>query len=661
MISIYKDFDNPPKDLLGDNPKITKAVKQALYDLYHGKCAFTEEKLDFEEMEVAHYRPVSLYPALEFEWSNLLPVSKNVNALLSNKFPIEEKQVDENLLLDVENRKADSACLLAEEPLLLHPEVDTPENHLTGDEELMGLTQRGIVTLTYLGTEYELLINKSDFRIKSKIDAIIKELEQKLDSIYDTKNFPNRSRARYPLSNKYQAALNPFLKKLQVFTEKDQEYSYHFFLYIRSILNAQGILGNGLDTSTSSVARKFNKLKIKNIAYHSFVHPSHPSKKGWHKPLFPAIARLEIRHFHFVKNFTLPNIPINSKWIFLTGENATGKSLLLQAIALGFLNEKNNLLEPNENTRIQLEINYKNTPLKLLLDNEFKFSDRALFHHWCAYGTNRINISGNINANTQAPQKVNKIDSLFKDIGVLSNVEAYLINIEGKEQFKEKGSSIKKLLIELLPSIEEITIDNSKEKSVVLYREKAEDGSLMPPITFNALSSGNKSIIAMIGDMVLDLSESQNVNNLSDLVGIVLIDEIDIHLHPNWQKKFVQTLTKLFPKIQFIASTHSPIPLLGAPKETVILNVEKPSSREGIKVRKLDIDVTTLTPNTILTSPIFGFEGIISDAHDENEPLYTEETYNDVLFEKHLDKKLEDFAKNSTFNLDNLLNEKQDD
>ncbi|CAA6803031.1 MAG: Unknown protein, partial [uncultured Aureispira sp.] len=143
--------------------------------------------------------------------------------------------------------------------------------------------------------------------------------------------------------------------------------------------------------------------------------------------------------------------------------------------------------------------------------------------------------------------------------------------------------------------------------------------------------------------------------------GIVLIDEIDIHLHPNWQKKFVQTLTKLFPKIQFIASTHSPIPLLGAPKETVILNVEKPSSREGIKVRKLDIDVTTLTPNTILTSPIFGFEGIISDAHDENEPLYTEETYNDVLFEKHLDKKLEDFAKNSAVDLDDLLNSSAND
>lgn len=638
MISIYKDFDNPPKDLLGDNPKITKAVKQALYDLYHGKCAYTEEKLDFEEMEVAQYRPVSLYPALEFEWSNLLPVSKQINILLSNNFPIDGEQVDEELLLNIENRKADSACLLAEKPLLLHPEVDTTENHLTGDEELMGLTKKGTVTLTYLELDHKLLINKSDSNITSKIDAIIEELEQKLDSIYDTKDFPNKSRFKYPLSKKYQAALNPFLKELQFFTQKDKEYSYNALLYIKSILTRTGILGN------SSVEQKLNKLKIINIAYHSFVSTSHPNRKDWAKPLFPAIARLDIRHFHFIKKFTLPNIPINSKWVFLTGENATGKSLLLQAIALGFLNEKDNILELNENTRIQLEINYKNTPLKLLLDNEFKYSDRTLFHNWCAYGTNRISISGNINATTQTPQKVNKTDSLFRDIGVLSNVEAYLINIEGKEQFKEKGNSIKRLLIELLPSIEEITIDNSKEKSVVLYREKAEDDSLMPPITFNALSAGNKSIIAMIGDMVLDLSDSQNVNDLSDLEGIVLIDEIDIHLHPNWQKKFVQTLTRLFPKIQFIASTHSPIPLLGAPKETVILNVEKPSSREGIKVRKLDIDVTTLTPNTILTSPIFGFEGLSSVESEDQPRIYTQESYDDVAFEKALKANLQKLA-----------------
>jgi hypothetical protein len=44
MISVYKNFDNPPADLKGQQPQITTAVKQALYDLYHGKCAFSEEK-----------------------------------------------------------------------------------------------------------------------------------------------------------------------------------------------------------------------------------------------------------------------------------------------------------------------------------------------------------------------------------------------------------------------------------------------------------------------------------------------------------------------------------------------------------------------------------------------------------------------------------------
>lgn len=644
MISIYKDFDNPPKDLLGDNPKITTAVKQALYDLYHGKCAYTEEKLGFEEMEVAQYRPKSLYPALELEWSNLLPVSRKIQTLLSEKnFPIGGKKVDSELLLTPQNRRADSACLLAEYPALLHPEVDTPENHLYFNESgyLMAMFEKGTITINLLNLNNNILLEK-----RQKLYQELKELSLGLNKQLETEE---------------KNILPKLPKDVIQFFRKNNDKKENFSLLRKEVLYH---IDRDLKSTAKSVySEKFNQLFDSVFYTSNFVFAENQVLlqedigNNYSDKLPITIKGFEISKIPPIKNISISNIPINTKWIFLTGENGFGKTLILQAIVQVISGYS--IYESALRAKIKLELHrapignmYVNFPIKPL---------SPIIKTWCAYGANRTTISGNINANTQAPQKVNKTDSLFKDIGVLSNVEAYLINIEGKENFEEKGDFIKKLLIELLPSIEEITIDNSKERSVVLYREKAEDGTLMPPITFNALSAGNKSIIAMIGDMVLDLSDSQNVNNPSDLEGIVLIDEIDIHLHPNWQKKFVQTLTKLFPKIQFIASTHSPIPLLGAPKETVILNVEKPSSREGIKVRKLDIDVTTLTPNTILTSPIFGFEGIISDAHDENEPLYTGDTYNDVLFEKHLDKKLEDFAKNSEINLDDLLNPKSND
>jgi predicted ATP-binding protein involved in virulence len=162
--------------------------------------------------------------------------------------------------------------------------------------------------------------------------------------------------------------------------------------------------------------------------------------------------------------------------------------------------------------------------------------------------------------------------------------------------------------------VEDIIVDERSEKKKILYREKTEDGQLLDGVPFGALSAGSKSIIAMIGDMLIELLKNQDVDDPTELEGIVIIDEIDIHLHAKWQREFVIRLSRMFPKIQFIASTHSPIPLLGAPPETIILNVEKETKKEGIVVKRLQIDVAELTPNTILTSPIFNFDWIISNA-----------------------------------------------
>ncbi|MFT5648126.1 MAG: putative ATPase [Aureispira sp.] len=678
MISIYKDFDNPPKDLLGDHPKITKAVKQALYDLYHGKCAFTEEKLDFEEMVVAHYRPVSLYPALEFEWSNLLPVSPFINKTIGNIFPIQEEQVDSVLLENFENKKADSAYLLAEKPLLLHPEVDTPENHLTFSryEELEGLTIKGNKTISYLGLNFsdytedhnirsvKLAIRKIRTKILEKLKKIIRELKDTLKNNYNSLDF-NFSEGQIKhisgfLPKKYTLLLEPFFNKLHQFTEKDQPFSYASYSFIRGQL---GIYNNKAGSTREEASLNNVIGQVIKIGYQFFVSKPHYIEKSWTKSTFPSIAKLHIQHFHSIKNLQLPTVPINSKWIFLTGENGAGKSLILQAIALSFLNQRFDFVGLTDNTRIELEIHTIQNPLKIILDNERRSHDTTIFQKFAAYGPSRLDLKESY-LNRRKNKFSDKLSSIFQKSErlELENIDNYLAQVflQEKDLFKQ----IKNVLLKLLPTIDDIEVaKDSVNKELytgeLVYKQLA--GNLSSVFSFQELSSGNKSIIAMIGDMIIQLLETQQVDEISDLEGIVLIDEIDIHLHPNWQKKFVQTLTKLFPKIQFIASTHSPIPLLGAPKETVILNVEKPSSREGIKVRKLDIDVTTLTPNTILTSPIFGFEGIISDAHQPDEPLYTGDTYNDVVFEQHLDRKLKQIAEDGNFDLEALLKEDEDD
>lgn len=62
-------------------------------------------------------------------------------------------------------------------------------------------------------------------------------------------------------------------------------------------------------------------------------------------------------------------------------------------------------------------------------------------------------------------------------------------------------------------------------------------------------------------------------NAAAETNGIVMIDEVDLHLHPEWQQKVLGMLTKAFPKIQFVITTHSPI-VLGSVKEGQVIMLE---------------------------------------------------------------------------------------
>lgn len=95
----------------------------------------------------------------------------------------------------------------------------------------------------------------------------------------------------------------------------------------------------------------------------------------------------------------------------------------------------------------------------------------------------------------------------------------------------------------------------------------ADDGSSTVLIDHNGmslsvrqLSDGERSVLALILDIAKRLSQAnpQLDDPLTSAEAVVLIDEIDLHLHPQWQRKIVSNLEKTFPNCQFIATTHSP-------------------------------------------------------------------------------------------------------
>ena len=112
-------------------------------------------------------------------------------------------------------------------------------------------------------------------------------------------------------------------------------------------------------------------------------------------------------------------------------------------------------------------------------------------------------------------------------------------------------------------------------------------------IPLRAMSDGYQSIITLVLDFLFWVILKANATNKNlsrynplkkeDLHGIFIIDEIETHLHPIWQKELFHCLQQQFPEIQFIASTHSPLVISGSGKApTWFINEEHSLSRQDI-------------------------------------------------------------------------------
>ncbi len=135
----------------------------------------------------------------------------------------------------------------------------------------------------------------------------------------------------------------------------------------------------------------------------------------------------------------------------------------------------------------------------------------------------------------------------------------------GKELSRiQKGGSVdinlevvKNTIINNLPGCKNIYQEFDPDKPQGLKIE-LQDGRILP---FNSLSDGTRNFFAIIADMAymcITLNPHLKEKALEETEGVVLIDELDLHLHPEWQRKIITVLKVTFPKVQFIATTHSP-------------------------------------------------------------------------------------------------------
>ena len=121
--------------------------------------------------------------------------------------------------------------------------------------------------------------------------------------------------------------------------------------------------------------------------------------------------------------------------------------------------------------------------------------------------------------------------------------------------------AIKSAAAGCLDEVESLDYSIKQEDIVITFARSArgvESGAQAP---FSRLSDGYRNLIAMAADIAwraVRLNPHKTAEMPGEAVGVVLIDEIALHLHPRWQRDVLPALMRVFPKIQFIVTTHSP-------------------------------------------------------------------------------------------------------
>lgn len=151
-------------------------------------------------------------------------------------------------------------------------------------------------------------------------------------------------------------------------------------------------------------------------------------------------------------------------------------------------------------------------------------------------------------------------------------------------------------------------------------------------LSISQISHGEKLIFALIGDIVKRLNfANPELENLLEGFGLVMVDEIELHLHPSWQRTIIPNLRNTFPNIQFIVTTHSPQVLSNVPRENVFI-------LEGFKLRKYTPHTFGRDANSILYD-LFGLEKRPEESEKELSKLYKLIDANDrVKAEEQLDR-----------------------
>ncbi|AYQ34860.1 AAA family ATPase [Runella sp. SP2] len=391
--------------------------------------------------------------------------------------------------------------------------------------------------------------------------------------------------------------------------------------------------------------REYDSINLNSLFENPQLEPEEDIYEEKDKVLPCCLKSLLVSNFQGIKLAEIDNLPVDTQWVFLVGENGFGKSTVLQSILLGLNGSKDGNFELIQDESINIQVAYKNDKENFVNDC---WRNPHPLPYLAAYGPVRLNLKADAKISDEA-----RMSSLTYN---LFNSDGALLNIEAKmkdwllQKNKKRFDLVKKALCKLIPNLSDVRFNERTSEIEYIEKDIVDGSETYEPLPYQKLASGFRAIIGLAGDMIVRLSHLQpKVSDPSQLKGIVIIDELDLHWHPKLQKQIPQLFSNVFPKVQFIVSTNSPIPLLGAPTNSVVLKVNR-TKEEGIKIEHIKINLKYLTPNLLLTSGIFDMEDVLSVNNDDITKTRTEDLFEEMKHNDEVERYLAEFeASNRQF------------
>ena len=320
------------------------------------------------------------------------------------------------------------------------------------------------------------------------------------------------------------------------------------------------------------------------------------------------IKNIKINKVRHLKNLDIPVCENKCKHIIFTGKNGSGKTSVLDAISV-FLNsitkgdDPNELIGYIEGTRERIQRRTKEGKEDEVLQEEDLLKRcnaqylKSTAGVWLDLNTSFVKIRNQFEAG-QFVVSYYKADRVFssiepKHVEKVQLKSDYAIDETPREEFikylldlkmtqalavsggkKDKADTIR-IWFEKFDNLLK-RIFNDKSVRLEFDEETFKFSIVMDerePFDFNTLSSGYAAILDIVVDLIIRMEKQLNRSFDFAIPGIVLIDEIETHLHLELQKNIMKLLTTVFPNIQFVVSSHSPF-ILNSLDNVIIYDLE---------------------------------------------------------------------------------------